>query len=284
MKIVISRKGFDSQYGGIPSPIFPDGTVFPLPIPSRAGRPLRDLRHNDIAVHQLVCQLGGRLSPTSSVHLDPDLCAGTVERETGWRASLGQVAQAQKHLRNQGVGPGDIFLFFGWYRAIEFDRVSSSWRYERGASDIHSLFGWMQVQAMVDADDRQLVVRKPWLADHPHVQYRGSFSGENMIYVSAPRLSFSPRKLAGAGLFARWSSQLQLTDDSQPLKSVWSVPAWMAPSSGRSMSFHGSAKRWSVNGNRTQLRTVGKGQEFVLDVGDDPVPRRWIADLIEQHG
>jgi len=34
MKIILSRKGFDSEAGGYPSPILPDGTMLSLPIPS----------------------------------------------------------------------------------------------------------------------------------------------------------------------------------------------------------------------------------------------------------
>ena len=33
MKIVLSRKGFDSACGGVASPIFPDGGYVSLPIP-----------------------------------------------------------------------------------------------------------------------------------------------------------------------------------------------------------------------------------------------------------
>lgn len=35
MKIVLSRKGFDSSSGEVPSPILPDGTLLPQPIPDR---------------------------------------------------------------------------------------------------------------------------------------------------------------------------------------------------------------------------------------------------------
>lgn len=34
MKVILSRKGFDSCYGGYPSPILPDGSMISLPIPS----------------------------------------------------------------------------------------------------------------------------------------------------------------------------------------------------------------------------------------------------------
>ena len=33
MKIILSRKGFGASYGGKLSPIFPDGTLYSLPIP-----------------------------------------------------------------------------------------------------------------------------------------------------------------------------------------------------------------------------------------------------------
>ena len=33
MKVILSRKGFDSSNGGYPSPIFPDGQITSLPIP-----------------------------------------------------------------------------------------------------------------------------------------------------------------------------------------------------------------------------------------------------------
>lgn len=34
MKIILSRKGFDSENGGYPSPILPNGTLLSIPIPS----------------------------------------------------------------------------------------------------------------------------------------------------------------------------------------------------------------------------------------------------------
>ena len=34
MKVILSRKGFDSSNGGVPSPIMPDGTLLSMPIPT----------------------------------------------------------------------------------------------------------------------------------------------------------------------------------------------------------------------------------------------------------
>jgi hypothetical protein len=46
MKVIFSRKGFDSGYGGMPSPVLPDGTMLSMPIPSKG-----DL----VRYHELTC-------------------------------------------------------------------------------------------------------------------------------------------------------------------------------------------------------------------------------------
>ena len=56
-KLILSRKGFDSGSGGCPSPIFPDGTMFSLPIPSYDDEAFEDLQHGDIDIASVVaCQ------------------------------------------------------------------------------------------------------------------------------------------------------------------------------------------------------------------------------------
>jgi len=95
MKIIFSREGFDSQYGCVPSPILPDGTLLPLPIPSTQGRPLRDIQSPAGPLHLLVSDLTrGKIGPDTLVHLDPDLQSPAIPRLVGWQPSLGQVAAA----------------------------------------------------------------------------------------------------------------------------------------------------------------------------------------------
>ena len=73
-KLIISRKGFDSGSGGCPSPIFPDGTMFSLPIPSGDEEMFEDLQHGDIDVASVVRGVtNGRMSDRNLIHLDPDL-------------------------------------------------------------------------------------------------------------------------------------------------------------------------------------------------------------------
>ncbi|MBA3801209.1 MAG: hypothetical protein H0X18_19410 [Geodermatophilaceae bacterium] len=46
MKLILSRKGFDSAAGGCPSPILEDGSMLSLPIPDRTS----PIRYRDITL------------------------------------------------------------------------------------------------------------------------------------------------------------------------------------------------------------------------------------------
>ena len=82
--VVLSRKGFDSGTGCIPSPILSDGTMISLPIPDAAGTvSYGDLSLNGHSFGKLVTDLKAkrktrnketkRLSAADRAHLDPTL-------------------------------------------------------------------------------------------------------------------------------------------------------------------------------------------------------------------
>ena len=277
MKIIFSRKGFDSQYGGVSSPILPDGTLIPLPIPSRYGRPLFDIQSSVGPLHRLVSDLtGGRIKPDTLVHLDPDLQRSSIPRLAGWRPSLGQVSAAQGHLAKQGVGPGDLFLFFGWFRQAKM--IGERWSYVPGAPDIHSLFGWLQIGTAIDPCAPDCAERTPWLRDHPHVAFADTIGKGNTIYIGAK--SMLGRKFPGAGVFPHWAAHLQLTAPGHP-RSLWRVPDWMDPfASELKLSYHTRASRWSRSGAALHLQTVAKGQEFVVDTNGCPAAQDWLISLM----
>ncbi|MEO7994503.1 MAG: hypothetical protein ABI743_08890, partial [bacterium] len=61
----------------------------------------------------------------------------------------------------------------------------------------------------------------------------------------------------------------------------WWVPDWLNPKRGGvGMTYHANPDRWSSDGT---VRTVGRGQEFVADIGDRADAREWIADLLTKH-
>lgn len=285
MRIILSRKGFDSQYGGVPSPVLPDGRICSLPIPSTFGRASADLRFDGHSIGQMAFDLtGGRIGPKTFVHLDPDLCRATVRRRPGWRPAFGQVSAAQSHLSNQGVGSGDLFLFFGWFRHVRY--AAGRWRYLPGAMSFHGLFGWLQVGTVMDLDRADKGRLPAWLSDHPHVEHASALGHQrNTLYVAAHELSFGGVKtqVPGAGVFGRWRSDLQLTAPGRS-RSVWRVPVWMEPKAGRpALSYHANPERWIRHGNEMHLSTVAKGQEFVLDAEHYPEAIPWAREVIEQH-
>ncbi len=157
MLIIISRKGFDSSAGGVPSPIFPDGKMLSLPIPDKDSKiKYKDIRWYKQNVGDIVSSLTKRKIPSNSrAHLDPDLIRSSVPRPNKWKPALGQIAAAQGHLRNQEIGPGDLFLFFGLFREVV--KGDSGFRYKPGTNPKHIIWGWLQIDEIITVDtcDRQ---------------------------------------------------------------------------------------------------------------------------------
>ena len=293
MKIVFSRKGFDSQYGGVPSPVFPDGTMLSLPIPTggeRSRTRYGDLRWKRNNVGAFVESLTGKRKNTiragDSCHLDPDLDRGLLPRPRGWKPAFGQVNAAQGHLRKQDVGPGDLFLFFGWFRDVRLGQ-DGIWRYDPDAPGMHRIFGWLQVGDLfkVGNDIKQARQKYPGLAIHPH--FVGTWNPTNTIYVAADRLAIPglKRTIPGGGCFTKAHDALLLTDQTQahPKRSVWRLPGWFLPPRGRpAFSYHTDRSRWSRDGDQVLLQTVAKGQEFVLDTNGLAQTIPWLRQLFRE--
>lgn len=286
MRLILSRKGFDSGYGGYPSPILPDGRPVSLPIPDRDGIPYSALRVNDdLSFSDLMRQLGisriragrnGRLELDGArAHLDPDVAPGAIDRLPGWLPCFGQVGGPQGHLRNQGVGPGDLFLFFGWFRRTV--ETPGGLRYDK-SEGFQALWGYLEVGKVLS------VAATPdppdWAAYHQHFASRDRprfAKPSNTVYVATPRLSWAA-ELPGAGTFGSFRPVHRLTCAAGPA-SLWDLPEAFHPSrTAAPLTFHGSPARWAVQGSRVLLDAAKQGQEFV--VAATPGIRRWVADLL----
>lgn len=284
MKIILSRKGFDSSAGGVPSPILPDGRIVSLPIPD----PRSPVRYGDIGgegrnIGALVSNLtAGRIRRSSRAHLDPDLVAADRPRPAGWRPLFGQEGAAQGHLRNQGVGPGDLFVFFGLFQRVLWR--GGRYRFDRSAPRIHLIWGWLQVARVVPVAECPGSMLR-WAREHPHLSHPAA--PDNVLYVARRRLSFpdgGAMDLPGSGVFTRYQRLLQLSDPRSSLPSRWRLPTWMHPGDGRSaMTYHREAARWSVSRGVTRLRTAARGQEFVFPASEYPQARRWLESRIARY-
>jgi Nucleotide modification associated domain 3 len=283
MKLILSRKGFDSSSGRVPSPIFPDDTMISLPIPVREST----LAYTDIAgnSHASVGKLVEDLADIPHgylAHLDPDLSAGSIPRMSGWRPIFGQVGAAESHLEKQGVGSGDVFLFFGWFRHVE--KFSGRWRYVPKSRPMHVIFGWLQIEKRVAVSDWPS--DEKWAMYHPHFQQRfvQKFAS-NVVYVATEQLLLpgmqSPR-IPGAGKFSGISTQLLLTKPDCDQRGIWLLPSWFSPKNrNSSLTYHGRSDLWREVAGGVELSTVGRGQEFVLDCDHYPEAIRWIGSLFD---
>ena len=237
MKIVFSRKGFDSASGGGPSPIVA-GRPLSLPIPaSGASR----TRYGDIGLGKHAEKASkGKLCANDLCHYDP------MFREDG-TCLFGQVGAAQTHLRNQGVGLGDVFLFFGLFREEDTEEPH------------HRIFGWLEVGEVID-----LSLGVPdWLveAGHPHAL---KMHGPNdCVYTGS------------GGTALRAADALRLTVPGGP-PSLWHRPQWLKRGG---LSYHDRADRWLRGG---RLKSVARGQEFVADIGRRKAPREWLARVLDE--
>ena len=261
MKIILSRKGFDSGYGGMPSPILPDGTMLSMPIPSNGDRVLyNDLHYERFSYRDIISQLKPNSNIISSeCHLDPDIRRDVIARKEGWRPAFGQVGAAQSHLSNQGVDVGDIFLFFGWFRhtAIKNGKLS----FVGPLSGFHVIYGYMQVGEIITNPDDV----PEWLKSHPHA-CGDRWQKNNAIYIASDRLSLDPN-LPGAGCF-EYSEVLRLTKLGC-CRSVWSLPTFF-----KDIEISYNRNAWRKDG----FHSAAKGQEFVFEANEDVI--KWLKFIL----
>ncbi len=179
-RIVLSRKGADAAWGGRSSLRIGDELVS-LPIPESASRAVAaaeagtGLRYRDLPSHPQLGALHAHLRDMEAdrfVHLDPDLRPElrSPHHRHGRHAEemlFGQVGAAEWHLRHQEVGPGDLFLFFGWFREAQL--VGGRW--QRVGPEEHTIWGWLQVASSHRIDSAEAAAAVPWAAHHPHVAH-----------------------------------------------------------------------------------------------------------------
>ena len=281
MKIIFSRKGFDSASGGTPSPIFPDGRLLSLPIPDRRSTICyKDIRWHEYNLGTIVSELTrGRIHKTHRAHLDPDLYRKSLPRHRGWKPIFGQTGAARGHLRNQGIREGDVLLFFGLFQNVVFEGKRMVW--DKRSQARHIIWGWLQVDHIVQVDtcDRK---KLKWAAYHPHLNRTPD--PNNTLYIARETLDLPVKMVKrrdGSGVFHRFSKKLQLTAPDVGGASVWELPKWIYPKDGRTpLTYHRNLSRWQRTDRATRLKTVPRGQEFVLDCKEYPEAKRWLYGLL----
>lgn len=285
MKVILSRKGFDSVYGGRPSPILPDGRMISLPIPSEYD----NVRYSDLKLNfgkyktyydmmkELMPEItipkkeGNKkrtkkvLTKDTRCHLDPDLYPNVIKRLKGWKPIFGQIYAAQTHLENKGVKAGDIFLFFGTFRKTEL--VNGKLKFAKGDKDKHIIFGYLQIGEKIKVKNRKIPLPE-WMTYHPHAEE--DRKANNTMYIARDTLSFCD-ECPGAGVF-KYHRSLILTKENYS-KSRWELPSFFK---NVEISYH-SPKSWKND----YFQSTGRGQEFVIQ--DNKNVEKWVKKLITSN-
>jgi|ERR1700730_445043 hypothetical protein len=234
MRVIFSRKGFDSTAGKAPSPII-EGEPISLPIPT--GR-RSETTYGLAGFGQIVEEITkGRIGADDLCHEDPAFSNG--------RWAFGQTGAAQTHLETNGVGIGDVFLFFGLFASRD------------GGDRHHRIFGYMQVEEVWCLGSRPSERDNPkgFPRRHPHTI--GEWEENNTLYL-------------GFGAKARTAHpRLRLTKLGAPV-SIWGIPEWLKMTG---LTYHANPARWTDD---TALRAASRGQEFISNIGDDVAPRKWL--------
>ncbi|WP_349407404.1 hypothetical protein [Pseudalkalibacillus sp. SCS-8] len=274
MKVIISRKGFDSSSSGYPSPILEDGTLLSLPIPdpdslvSYHHLTSREKNYFDYmkSINNTIKLKNNwkELDETITCHLDPDLDANTLKREKGWKGVFGQSGAAQRHLENQGVEEGDLFLFFGWFRntIVKGDRILFDPQDKKGR---HIIYGYLQIGEIHKVDSAFNIPK--WMSDHPHVTPQKREKERNTIYVARDSLNWC-ENTPGYGTF-NFHERRVLTKQGMN-KSCWDLPDIFKD---RSISYH-KPSSWKEG----YFQSVARGQEFVVE--SDESVLQWAKELI----
>lgn len=268
MKVIFSRKGFDSSSGYGCSPILPDGRLLSLPIPdSEDNDEYRKLMFDGFSYEDIIKMLhpmGYKKLEDKNLlhcHVDPDIYKEIKPREEGWRPSFGQMSSALTQLRNNNVTTGDIFLFFGWFRQTEWH--NGVLRFVKKAPNLHIIYGYMQVGEMLCPKTQEIPA---WLKSHPHASPKYNKEDKNVIFIASERLSIIPQ-MPGAGVF-------NFNDNRVLTKDGYSRSRWNLPDFFKDINITG-CNGWKDEG---YFQSGGRGQEFIWTATDEAL--RWVKQII----
>lgn len=271
MRIILSRKGFDSSAGGKPSPIYKNKFIS-IPIPEAES----GIRYSELTFDEeydyLKVMKDLHINYFTEAHLDPDLRRSAYkERHPDWRPIFGQDGNAQKHLENNNIGNREniddniLFFFWGWFRKVTNE--NGTFEYVKNAPNIHAIWGYMEVGEIIKLNTKEDKIQE-WMKYHPHIIFNGKneYANKNTIYIASDKL--------GAGVF-KYHKDLVLTEENETRRSIWELPA----------CFNGCKITHLdpiPNSKKITLQSPGRGQEFIVIEDPNKKVENWAKNLINE--
>jgi len=273
MKIILSRKGFDSKFGGYPSPILSDGTLLSLPVYADNENEkvaYEQLHYGGKSYAQIIAELTKGKFTEKKCHLDPDIRKDILlSRPDGWKPAFGQSNAAMKHLINKKVKEGDLFLFFGYFQDAE--EIDGNYQYVRGSKQKHIIWGYLQIGKILSMPTKK---EYPWLEPHPHLDRQDKLN--NTIFVARDKLSWDENKFGAGTLNVKNNHDLVLTKEKMS-RSCWQLPDFMKDVE---ISYH-TKDSWKND----YFKSAEIGQEFVISSEKEDLMlelQNWASGLISK--
>ena len=285
MKVIFSKKGFDTSFGQKPSPIFPDGSMVSLPIPDDYSNcpyaAIASPYPSFPSMEKLLLALGCKENlARGTAHLDPDLRAEAKARPAGWRPALGQSGSALGHLMKHGVAPNDIFLFYGLFQEVSAEpggKLSFTGKKQQ------LIWGWLQVAEIYHIHEIFNQEKFVWLNDHPHMQ--ACTRKDDAVFIGRDSLrlpSVQLHNVPGAGVFGGTRPELILSYPEGKSFTNWRLPGFFYPFPDKTpLTYHDNKRYWRKKDGYCYLDRVSIGQEFILHDEYMPNIGEWLLRLFE---
>lgn len=282
MKIILSRKGLDSEVCDINNLLLTDKenkkNLIMLPIPENDSKHIyRNLKFSDNKeVFNIVKEYlnkSKKINIESKCHADPNLI--NYFNDPIFLGSIGQVDQAQGYLQNQKVNIGDLFVFFGAFSDVSIDEKNELHVNKNNAR--HIMFGYLQIGDIIHTYNLTKQERKnyeskyPWLANQPHWTENFYLDNKtNCIYVASEK--FKDTDLVGFGTF-EFNNELVLTKENQNCLTHWNLPKELK---NLNISYH------TQNSYKDDyFQSACRGQEFVIE--NSVQVENWAENLIKKY-
>lgn len=312
MKVILSRKGFDSSYGGYPSIILPSGKMISFPIPEKKYR--NNIKEQIIKYHLTENELKNILDlfgdqkikmPSERQELDPKKCIFHLdpsiqniditmkyidknkkekqlkfnEQELG---ALGQSGAAAGHLVNNEISPKDLtkdnpalFLFFGLFRNMDEELNPIG-------KPFHAIWGYLIAHAAIDISNKpdvQIPVELEKLEPHPHFINRETYEKRNIIFYGDNCGTFK--------FDVKHKKYLQLTKIGSDNFTNWKIQnLWKKMDLNKdkiTMTYNNDKIKKQLDKysdcDEIEFTAASRGQEFVIKNANPQELKKWLKNL-----
>ncbi|MFF2445532.1 hypothetical protein ACFVSW_00415 [Neobacillus sp. NPDC058068] len=291
MKLVLSRKGFDSGSGGCFSPYnYDTGKYIWFPIPEKVNSYSNHIRYTDILVkNEYICSLKGcnlsevynNLKGTDRVklreneyasinddelfaHFDPMLgIPPWIEDNENCKIGKGfGQFNAAPHLGKHDVNEGSIFLFFGGFQSTSNKKISG-----------HYIYGWLKVKKRIETFKECKEILKEYnLHHHPHIT-EAAFARNQKNFIFVPdQWLFEDLKIPGCGYFTTLNNHLLLSNSKESNIATWKLPNLFYKNLTQVHQ-----KTWQNTLDGFCTVKTGIGQEFVTQLSEKG--EEWLREL-----